>query len=707
MLEQGQIIADCTVVRLTAEHDSRCEYLVKSAQGQRKLIQFRDSANWSRSLRQAFHDQIKTLSSLNIPSTCVPIQAIEEGGELYCLYPLPPGSPLHDVLTGQLSARAAVKLIRDLTELLGQAHQHHLFHGGLSPHTIYLEHGRPWLADFSLAALVAFDYRSGIEVEYASPEQIRGESPGVAADIYSLGCLLYALLTGRSPFSGVDAFTVGMQHLNDSFPALPSPLAFCSDLLGGMTIKAAGERLTIAQVRERIDLLLTQSDLDQVPPQAEMESQTPARDVAATEDAMAMVARIEDQLRELESQSATTASRSESRQQEENLPVTSSPAEAKKGVLAASRTFFLVVGIIVGFCLGALAFDFFLTRHDPVVVPQVYPLTAVAPDFDTVARLWLEGDLVAAEQELDRLLTNFPDHPQVYNNLAAVAAARGEVESARSWLEQAIVLDPQAATIYRNLSEVYGEMARDSYGRALQLDRPQATLQLDLFSNQGVMSWPVGADTILARVYDDDESGSSARQQPDLSVLAETELMTGEDIEIVAADQDTADVESLSVGETESLPTPGETDTAYTETVATQPADMVPETVAVHETEPARDEDIEAPTLFLQRWATAWSDQDVEKYLSFYSDDFIPSGGLSYDEWLAQRRERLQRPDDITVTLTDFDLREETDGLLQLEVIQDYHSERYSDRTRKLFDLRRRSDSWIIERERSLELIYR
>ncbi len=699
MLEQGQIIADCTVIRFLVEYDSRHEYLVMSAQGEMKLVQFRDSANWGRSLRQAFHDQIESLSSLDISSACVPIRAIEEEGELYCLYPLPPGVPLQEALTEEMSARAAVELIRDLAELLGPAHRQHLFHGGLSPHTIYLEHGRPWLADFSLASLVAFDYRSGVEVEYASPEQIRGESPGVAADIYSLGCLLYALLTGRSPFSGVDAFTVGMQHLNDSFPALPPPLAFCSELLDGMTIKVAGERLTIEQVRDQTSLLLSQSALDQVPPRAELDPPPPARDADTTEDAMAAVARIEDQLRELESESAAMGAVSDSRQQEEDLPVTPSSAGPKKGGLAASRTFFLGVGIIVGVCLGALAFDFFLNRLDPGVTPQVYSVATVAPDFDAVARFWLEGDLVATERELERLLTNFPEHPQVYNNLAAVAAARGEVEVARGWLEQALALDAQAAVIYRNLRDVYVEMARDSYGRALQLDHPQATLQLDLFSNQGVVSWPVGADTILARVYDDDQRGFSAEKQPDPIASAETDFIAEDDTEIAAEDQEISEVESLSEVEMAPVSALREADAPLTDTAA--------ETVPAHETEPARVEEIEDPVLFLHRWAEAWSDQNVEKYLSFYSEDFIPAGGLDYGEWLAQRRERLQRPDVISVTLADFDLREETDDLLQIEVIQDYHSERYSDRTRKLFDLRRESHSWNIERERSLELIYR
>lgn len=122
---------------------------------------------------------------------------------------------------------------------------------------------------------------------------------------------------------------------------------------------------------------------------------------------------------------------------------------------------------------------------------------------------------------------------------------------------------------------------------------------------------------------------------------------------------------------------------------------------------PAADESWEDPVRFLERWAAAWSAQDVEGYLGFYSTDFVPAGGLSREEWDRQRRERLQRPEDILVGLKEVEVRRQAEGFVQLEVVQDYASQRYSDRTRKLFDLRRQEGQWKIERERSLELIPR
>ncbi len=706
MLDQGQTIADCTVVSQLAQFDSRFEYLVKTGSGEEKLVQFNASSNWSRAQRQAFHDQIKALGTLNIHAVGVPSRVIEQEGELFCLYPLPLGVPLQDTLIDERSVRSALELIHTLTDLLEPAHQQQLFHGALSPNSIYLDNGKPFLADFSLASLVAFDYRTADEVEYASPEQIRGETPGTAADIYSLGCLLYALLMGRPPFLGDDAFTVGMQHLNDSFPEVPEALVCCAELLQGMTVKSASERMSLAQVRAQCEELLNLEVLDQIPRRDDIPPSAADEEHKIEQDAIAMVARIEDQLRDIEAR--TVESGTANHQTDEELSLSSSsPSPPASKVSSTRRIFSLLVGVVVGFCLGALFFDFFLSRPVGEPPPTVYSVDVVAPDYTNSTHLWLEGDLDGAERELERLLSNFPDHPQIHNNLAAVAAVRGDIEAARDWLEQAIVLDIQTATIYRNLGSVYAEIARDSYGRALQFDYEQTPLQLDLFTNKGVTSSPLGVDTIVARIATASDQEKSTRDVVESSVPLSPEPLSDEPVETSAT---SAEVPADA----------GESEEAIESTVAVTKAAEVGAAPVVEPEDPVAEQvapvitagapavpSPEDPAQFLGRWAAAWSAQDVEGYLAFYSADFIPGGGLNYDEWVRQRRQRLQQPEEILVTLKDVDVRRDTDDVLQLEVVQEYRSERYSDLTRKLFDLRHQDGSWKIERERSLELIYR
>jgi adhesin transport system outer membrane protein len=110
----------------------------------------------------------------------------------------------------------------------------------------------------------------------------------------------------------------------------------------------------------------------------------------------------------------------------------------------------------------------------------------------------------------------------------------------------------------------------------------------------------------------------------------------------------------------------------------------------------------ECPFDFLDRWAMTWSAQDVNGYFSFYSKDFIPEGNMSLEHWEKQRYNRLTKPSFIEVLLTDFVRRPSFDDKVQVEVIQYYRNNIYSDQTHKLFDLQQSGSSWEIIRERSL-----
>ncbi len=464
-----------------------------------------------------------------------------------------------------------------------------------------------------------------------------------------------------------------------------------------MTARVASERWSLDLVRERCEELLRLDDLvDQVPEHVALPLVAADEALAMQQDAMAMVARIQDQLRDIEAASVADGTRTDSPTDEE-LSLSPPVAQPPTDKAIVRRSLPLLAGVVVGFCLGALFFDIFLARSGGVTAPVVLSVDSGAPDYTDSTRLWLAGDLAGAERELNRLLVNYPEHPQVHNNLAAVAAARGEIETAREWLEQAIVLDTQTATIYRNLGSVYTEISRDSYGRALQFDYEQIPLQLDIFANQGVVSWPLGADVIVAQATPspdnktesgNDEATTASTQSTESLAAAPADIPVTDDLPVSKADQAAA-----------VIPAPVEANAGTQVEKQVAPLDQIVPTVPT--------ESQEDPVHFLQRWAVAWSAQDIEGYLGFYSAGFEPAAGLDYDQWIKQRRERLQRPDEIMVTLSDVELRHETDDLLQLEAVQDYRSERYSDRTRKLFDLRRQGDSWKIERERSLELIYR
>src|SRR3954463_7341979 len=108
-----------------------------------------------------------------------------------------------------LSVERAAKLVATVTRAVHYAHQRGVLHRDLKPHNILIdEEGAPHLTDFGLAKLLERD--TGLTVSetvlgspaYMAPEQAAGKTKHLttSADIYSLGAILYALLTGRAPF---------------------------------------------------------------------------------------------------------------------------------------------------------------------------------------------------------------------------------------------------------------------------------------------------------------------------------------------------------------------------------------------------------------------------------------------------------------------------------------------------------------------------
>ena len=82
---------------------------------------------------------------------------------------------------------------------------------------------------------------------YMSPEQAQGEVLDVRSDFYSLGIMLYEMLTGRKPYTGATAMEVLQQHVNSPLPPLPHSLARYEDFLHKLVAKNRAERFAQAE----------------------------------------------------------------------------------------------------------------------------------------------------------------------------------------------------------------------------------------------------------------------------------------------------------------------------------------------------------------------------------------------------------------------------------------------------------------------------
>ena len=101
----------------------------------------------------------------------------------------------------------------------------------------------------------------------------------------------------------------------------------------------------------------------------------------------------------------------------------------------------------------------------------------------------------------------------------------------------------------------------------------------------------------------------------------------------------------------------------------------------------------------VQAWAAAWSAQTFAAYADFYAPTFVPADGSSRDSWAKQRQQRLSRPAQVAVEISNFRLKEVTKDVAIAEFEQHYTSDSYSDRTRKVLKWVRQGGQWLIQQE--------
>jgi serine/threonine-protein kinase len=183
----------------------------------------RDAGFVSRFWREAV-----SAAALNHPNVVqVYDQGRSEDGRLYIAMEHVPGGNLKDLITrrGPLDPAEAARLASQVAEALGAAHERGIVHRDVKPQNVLIdEAGEAKVADFGIALAASSSTTSGTNrvfgtASYMSPEQAMGERVGPASDLYSLGVVLYEMLTGVVPFEAEGPLATAMKHVND----LPIP----------------------------------------------------------------------------------------------------------------------------------------------------------------------------------------------------------------------------------------------------------------------------------------------------------------------------------------------------------------------------------------------------------------------------------------------------------------------------------------------------
>jgi serine/threonine-protein kinase len=176
---------------------------------------------------ERFRREARAVAQLSHPNIVTVIDRGEADGHQFIVFEFIDGENLKELVgrSGPLPVRRAIELAVAVAEGLAFAHQHGLVHRDVKPQNVLLNgDGEAKVTDFGIAR--SLDVEHGVTQtgtvmgtsNYLSPEQASGKPVTPATDVYSLGIVLYELLTAEVPFPGDNFVAVAMKHLNDSPP---------------------------------------------------------------------------------------------------------------------------------------------------------------------------------------------------------------------------------------------------------------------------------------------------------------------------------------------------------------------------------------------------------------------------------------------------------------------------------------------------------
>nr|WP_277818519.1 Stk1 family PASTA domain-containing Ser/Thr kinase [Bacillus sp. TL12] len=174
-----------------------------------------------------FHREAQSVTTLSHPNIVSMYDVGEEDGIYYLVMEYVPGQTLKQYINqrGMLPIGEALDIMEQLTSAMAHAHHFEIVHRDIKPHNILIRNdGVVKVTDFGIATATSattITHTNSVlgSVHYLSPEQARGGIANKQSDIYSLGIVMFELLTGRQPFSGESAVAIALKHLQNETPS--------------------------------------------------------------------------------------------------------------------------------------------------------------------------------------------------------------------------------------------------------------------------------------------------------------------------------------------------------------------------------------------------------------------------------------------------------------------------------------------------------
>lgn len=231
MIAKGQKINNrYEVIRLLGEGGMANVYLGEDTILNRKVaikVLRGDLANDEKFLRR-FQREALSASSLNHPNIVEMYDVGEDDGNFYLVMEYIEGRNLKQLIKrrGALTLNEVIDVMLQLTDGISHAHESYIIHRDIKPQNILiLDNGLVKITDFGISTALNNSQITQTNsvmgsVHYLPPEQATGKAASIKSDIYSMGILMYELLTGTLPFRGENAVEIALKQMKEQIPSI-------------------------------------------------------------------------------------------------------------------------------------------------------------------------------------------------------------------------------------------------------------------------------------------------------------------------------------------------------------------------------------------------------------------------------------------------------------------------------------------------------